>query len=151
MVYKLYKLYVCLTAFLISDFLVRDPPPAIFFRHLLVKDLFSRYKWNTRKIPISGTFSNVLESTVRNRLFGRRLFFILFDIHLLRTILLRSIRVEPQLMRLHFEKNIFVVSLSPRARPFAFNHLGLRFGFISRAFRRGKLLGFGQNASETIP
>ena len=26
-------------------------------------------------------------------------------------------------MRLHFENNIFVVSRSPRARPFAFNHL----------------------------
>ena len=52
-----------LERFLISDFLVGDPPPAIFFRHLLVKDLFSRYKQNTRKIPMSGTFSNVLHST----------------------------------------------------------------------------------------
>ena len=26
-------------------------------------------------------------------------------------------------MRLHFENNIFVVSRSPRARPFAFNYL----------------------------
>ena len=26
-------------------------------------------------------------------------------------------------MRLHFENNIFAVSRSPRARPFAFNHL----------------------------
>ena len=26
-------------------------------------------------------------------------------------------------MRLHFENNIFVVSRSPRVRPFAFNHL----------------------------
>ena len=32
-------------------------------------------------------------------------------------------------MLLHFENNIFVVSRSPRARPFAFNHLGLWFGF----------------------
>ena len=49
-------------------------------------------------------------------------------------------------MRLHFENNIFVVSRSPRGRPFAFNHLErLWFSFsliISRrsykeTFRRG--------------
>ena len=32
-------------------------------------------------------------------------------------------------MRLHFERNIFVVSRSPRARPFAFNHLETLVGF----------------------
>ena len=60
---------------------------------------------------MSGTFSNVLESTVRNRLFGRRLFFFLFDIHLLRTILLRSIRVEPRSANaVAFRKNMFLWS-----------------------------------------
>ena len=42
-------------------------------------------------------------------------------------------------MRLHFENNIFVVSRSPRARPFAFNHLEtlvLR-GSYKETFRRG--------------
>ena len=42
-------------------------------------------------------------------------------------------------MRLHFENNIFVVSRSPCARPFAFNHLEtlvLR-GSCKETFRRG--------------
>ena len=77
------------------DFLVGDPPPVILiFRHLLVKDLFSRYKENTRsKISISGTFSTSwkLGSTVRNRLFGRRLFFV---IYLNNTVAIRSRRIS---------------------------------------------------------
>ena len=55
--YTTYKSYMCvLEWFLMGDFLVGDPPPVIFF----------------------GTFSTSwkLESTVRNRLFGRRLFFL---------------------------------------------------------------------------
>ena len=47
--------------------------------------------------------------------------------------------MRPLLMRLHFENNIFVVSRSPRARPFAFNHLEtlvLR-GSHKESFRRG--------------
>ena len=59
--------------------------------------------------------------------------------YLFRTILLRSVRGESLLMRLHFENNIFVVSRSPRARPFAFNHLEtlvLR-GSYKETFRRG--------------
>ena len=43
--------------------------------------------------------------------------------YLFRTILLRFVRGESLLRRSHFENNIFVVSRSPRARPFAFNHL----------------------------
>ena len=53
--------------------------------------------------------------------------------------LLRSVHGESLLMRLHFENNIFVVSRSPRARPFAFNHLEtlvLR-GSYKETFRRG--------------
>ena len=62
-----------------------------------------------------------------------------FDIYFNRTILLRSVRGESLLMRLHFENNIFVVSRSPRAGPFAFNHLEtlvLR-GSYKETFRRG--------------
>ena len=44
-------------------------------------------------------------------------------IYLFGTILLRSVHEESLLKRLHFENNIFVVSRSPRAGPFAFNHL----------------------------
>ena len=53
-----------------------------------------------------------------------------------RTIWLRSFRGESQLMRLHFENNIFVVSRSSdRARLFTFNHLGLLF--VSWLISRG--------------
>ena len=52
------------------------------------------------------------------------------------TIWLRSFRGESQLMRLHFENNIFVVSRSSdRARLFAFNHPGL--WFVSWLISRG--------------
>ena len=44
-------------------------------------------------------------------------------LYLFRTILLRSVHGESLLLRLHFESNIFVVSRSPGARPFAFKHL----------------------------
>ena len=43
--------------------------------------------------------------------------------YLFRTILLRSVHGESLRMRVHSENNILVVSRSPRARPFAFNHL----------------------------
>ena len=40
-----YKSYMCvLECFLIGDFLVGDPSTSYIFRHLLVKDLFPRYK-----------------------------------------------------------------------------------------------------------
>ena len=42
-------------------------------------------------------------------------------------------------MRLHFENNIFVVSRSPRVRPFAFNRLEILVsrGSYKETFRRG--------------
>ena len=52
--------------FLIGDlFSFRRPSASYIFRYLLVKDLFSRYKWNTRSEI--GSFENeVLENEARS-------------------------------------------------------------------------------------
>ena len=49
-----------------------------------------------RKIPISGTFSTSwkLESTVRNRLFGKRLFFSFLIFISKNTVAIRSLRIS---------------------------------------------------------
>ena len=85
-----------LECFLIGDFLVGDPPPVTFFGVFFSKRFVYPFQQNTRsKIPTSGTFSTSwkLESTVRNILFGRRLFFFFLTFIQNNSVKIRSRRI----------------------------------------------------------